>query len=77
MNVAVEAMRMAYSDSVDVIWVISGDGDFIELYQDLMKRGKQVCVAALSSGLNAQVSFNVDRFFLLDQYLFDTKKEDV
>jgi len=70
-NIAVEAMRMAYSDSVDVIFIVSGDSDFIELYQDIMKRGKQVLVAALSSGLHPKVPIRVDRFFDLDTLLFE------
>lgn len=74
-NIAVEAMRIAYSDSIDVICIISGDGDFLELYQDIMKRGKQVCVAALTSGLNPAIPYSVDRFFSLDNYFFTKKTE--
>lgn len=74
-NIAVEAMRIAYSDSIDVICIISGDGDFLELYQDIMKRGKQVCVASLSSGLNPAIPHSVDRFMPLDKYFFKTKAE--
>lgn len=73
-NITVEAMRIAYSDSIDVICIISGDGDFLELYQDIMKRGKQVCVAAFSSGLNPAIPHSVDNFFLLDNYFFDKKE---
>lgn len=69
-NMTVEAMRMAYSDQVDVVCVISGDGDFIEVYNDIKRRGKQVCVAALSNGLNSRVPSSVDRFFDLDHVLF-------
>lgn len=71
-NITVEAMRMAYSDQVDVVCFISGDGDFIEVYNDLKRRGKQVCVAALSSGLNPRVPISVDRFIDLDSVLFSS-----
>lgn len=72
-NLAVEAMRMAYSDQVDVICIISGDGDFTEVYNDIKRRGKQVCVAALSDGLNPEVPLCVDRFIDLDTHLFTNR----
>lgn len=71
-SLAVEAMRMAYLDSIDVIYIISGDGDFIELYSDLMKRWKQVYVWSLSEGLNSEVPHIVDNFIDLDQILFQS-----
>ncbi len=69
-NITIEAMRLAYSDSVDVVCFAGGDGDFLALYQDIMRRGKQVCVAAFSSGLHPQVPVSVDRFFSLDPLVF-------
>ncbi len=68
--IAVEALRACYRDHASKIWILSGDGDFISLYQEIMHGGKEVVVAALSSGLNASVPVAVDHFIDLDPYLF-------
>lgn len=68
--IAVEALRACYRDHASKIWIISGDGDFVSLYQEIMHGGKEVIVAALSSGLNRSVPVAVDHFIDLDPYLF-------
>lgn len=66
----VEALRACYRDHASKIWIFSGDGDFISLYQEIMHSGKEVVVAAFSSGLNPSVSVAVDHFINLDPYFF-------
>ena len=68
--ITVEALRACYRDHASKIWILSGDGDFISLYQEIMHGGKEVVVAALSSGLNSSVPVVVDHFIDLDPYLF-------
>ena len=71
-NIVIDAMRHAYSDDVDVVYVFSGDGDFVNLVEDIARSGKRVCVAAFSSGLERRLVTSVDRFVLLDDFFFES-----
>ena len=70
-NIVIDVMRQSYTDSIDVMYLFSGDGDFISLIKDVMRRGKKVCVGALSSGLNPTIPHSVDRFINLDASFFE------
>lgn len=69
--IAVDVLRACYRDHSDRIWIVSGDGDFLPLIQEAMHSGKQVQIAALSSGLNPQLEFASDDFLLLDDFFFE------
>ena len=69
--IAVEALRASYRDQAQKIVVLSGDGDFLPLYQELMHSGREVIVGALSSGLHPEIPVCVDSFFDLDPIFFD------
>lgn len=68
---AVDVLRSCYRDHVDKVWIMSGDGDFLSLYKEVMHSGKQAIVSAFSSGLNPKVPMYVDEFFSLDEFFFD------
>ena len=68
--IAVDVMRACYRDHADTIWIFSGDGDFIQLFQEVLHSGKRAYGSAFSSGLNNEIRYVVDEFFLLDKYLF-------
>ena len=68
--ISVEALRACYRDHASKILIVSGDGDFISLYQEIMHSGKEVIVGALSSGLSSAVPLEVDHFVDLDPYFF-------
>jgi len=63
-------MRFALSDAIDLVYLASGDGDYLPLVSEVMRHGKQVYVAAFSSGLNAELTHSVDEFFNLDGVFF-------
>jgi uncharacterized LabA/DUF88 family protein len=65
-NITIDVMRHAYTDAVDVIYLFSGDGDFLELVAEVARRGKKICLGAFSSGLEPRLRSAVDRFILLD-----------
>lgn len=69
-NIAIDSMRHAYTRAVDVVYLFSGDGDFVELVEDIGRSGTRVCVAAFSSGLDARLRLVADRFYLLDDLFF-------
>jgi uncharacterized LabA/DUF88 family protein len=69
-NITIDSMRHAYTGAVDVVYLFSGDGDFVELVEDIGRSGTRVCVAAFSSGLDPRLPVVADRFFLLDDLFF-------
>ena len=69
-QVVIDVMRYAFTDEIDRVYLASGDGDYIPLLAEVMRRGKQVEVLALSSGLNDQLPYSVDRFLSLDTVFF-------
>jgi uncharacterized LabA/DUF88 family protein len=74
-NIVIDIMRYAYSDAIDQIYLISGDGDYLTLIHEVMRRGKQVMVGALSSGLNHALVHNVDEFVDLDNFFFKSNAD--
>ena len=70
-NIAIDVTRHAYNNSVDVVYLFSGDGDFVNLVEDAGRSGKRICVAAFSSGLDQRLPVVADRFFVLDDLYFE------
>ena len=74
-NIVIDIMKYAYSDAIDQIYLISGDGDYLPLIHEVMQKGKQVMVGALSSGLNHTLVHSVDEFINLDNFFFKPKTD--
>ena len=72
-NIAIDALRHTYNDSMDILFLLSGDGDYIPLIQEIMRQGKRVFVAAFSDGLNPALRHVPDRFFDLDVWMIKPK----
>jgi uncharacterized LabA/DUF88 family protein len=70
-NITIDILSHATPRQVDRMILISGDGDFIPLIREVMRRGIQVHVYALSSGLNNDLKVVADKFKLLDSRLLD------
>lgn len=68
--ITVDVMRACYRDHARIIWVFSGDGDFISLFNEVVHNGKSAYASAFSSGLNEEIRYAVDEFLLLDKYFF-------
>ncbi|MDP1657407.1 MAG: NYN domain-containing protein [Hylemonella sp.] len=73
--IAVDVMRACYRDHAETIWLLSGDGDFIQLIQEVVHSGKCAYASAFSSGFNEDIRFVVDEFSSLDKYFFLTEEE--
>ncbi|MFH1367665.1 MAG: NYN domain-containing protein [Elusimicrobiota bacterium] len=68
-NISIDALRSAYNDTIDRLILVSGDGDYIPLIEEVMRQNVQVYVGALSSGLNPQLESKCDKFYNLDKVL--------
>ena len=69
-QIVIDVMRYAFTDEIDRVYLASGDGDYLPLITEVMRRGKQVEVLAFSSGLNDQLKYSADRFQNLDAMFF-------
>lgn len=69
-NIIIDIMRYSFSDAIDRVYLASGDGDYLPLIQEVMRRGKQVELLAFSSGLNPSLRKSVDAFHSLDDKFF-------
>ena len=68
--ITVDVMRACYRDHAGIIWLFSGDGDFLSLLSEVVHNGKSAYVSAFSSGLNDDIRLFVDELTLLDKYFF-------
>lgn len=73
--IAVDVMRACYRDHADTVWIFSGDGDFIQLVEEVVHAGKTAYVSAFSSGLSSELRLVVDEFISLDKYFFLSEEE--
>lgn len=77
-NITVDALRHTYSNSADIIYLLTGDGDYLPLVEEIMRQGKQAWVGAFSSGLHPDLMHVPDDFIDLDKFFFsDVSKPTV
>lgn len=69
-NIVIDALRHSFNRSVDRIFLLSGDGDYLPLVHEVMRQGVQVVVGALSSGLSPDLRRSPDAFVDLDDKFF-------
>lgn len=70
-HITIDAIRHSFSESADQVFFLTGDGDFIEVIREVMKRGKSVFLGAFSSGLDGRLPSMVDHFVDLDRLVFE------
>jgi len=75
-NITIDVMRHAYSNAIDVVYLFSGDGDFVNLAEEVARSGKKICIASFSSGLEPRLISSADRFVLLDDFYFEPMPQE-
>lgn len=65
-GIAIDAVKLA--DKVDVVVLMTGDGDFVPLVEYLHGHGVIVEVAAFAESTNAQLKTVVDHFFDISEH---------
>jgi len=71
-QVVIDVMRFAFTDEIDRVYLASGDGDYLPLIHEVMRRGKQVELLAFSSGLSEALRYTADNFYSLDHVFFES-----
>ena len=69
-QMTVDILSQIYSDNVDTVYLIAGDGDYLPIIDEVIRMGKQIYLAAFSAGLNKKLEHRVDQFSLLDDTYF-------
>jgi uncharacterized LabA/DUF88 family protein len=70
-NLVTDLLRHTYNKSVDEVFILSGDGDYIPTIQEVMRQGIRVSVGAFSSGLDPRLRIIADEFVNLDNLFFE------
>jgi uncharacterized protein (TIGR00288 family) len=73
-QMTVDILSHVYQNNADTIYLVSGDGDYAPVLLEARRMGKQVFVAALSSGLSPKLRLLADRFIDLDTLFFNRAK---
>jgi uncharacterized LabA/DUF88 family protein len=69
-QMTVDILTHCHNDSIDAVYLLSGDGDYIPVLQEVLRTGKQVYVSAFSDGLNPDLPHLADSFASLDSIVF-------
>jgi uncharacterized LabA/DUF88 family protein len=69
-KLTVDVLMQVHNNTVDSVYLLSGDGDYLPLMEEVLRHGKQLYVSAFSSGLNSRIRQIADQFFLLDDHVF-------
>jgi len=70
-QMTVDIMTHVYQNNLDVVYLVSGDGDYFPVIDEVIRNGKQIYVAALSDGLSPLLVERADKFFDLDRLYFN------
>jgi uncharacterized LabA/DUF88 family protein len=74
-NIVIDVMRTAHLPGADLIYILSGDGDYLPLIEEAGRHGKEIYMSAFSSGLSNKLQYSVDNFALLDDMFFTEEKK--
>ena len=69
-KLAVDVLTQVHNDTVDSVYILSGDGDYLPLMDEVLRHGKHLYVSAFSSGLSPKARQVADQFYLLDHHVF-------
>lgn len=69
-QMTVDILSNVYYDNVDTVLLITGDGDFLPIINEIIRNGKQVILASFKSGLNKGLLNHVDDYIELDKKYF-------
>ncbi|HYL19968.1 MAG TPA: NYN domain-containing protein [Burkholderiales bacterium] len=69
-QMTVDILSNIYQNNVDTVFIVSGDGDYEPVFSECRRMGKQVFLAALSSGLSPKLPLLADHFMDLDGQFF-------
>jgi len=73
-SISVDALSHAAKDHYDTAVILSGDGDYLRLIDEIQSFGKQCYVGSFSEGCHPRMKIVPDMYFSLDDFLFSGVK---
>lgn len=70
MRICIDALANTMNANMDVLYLVSGDGDFVPLVEEVMRHGVRVRVLALGDCVADSMKSAGDEFAYLDDMLF-------
>jgi uncharacterized LabA/DUF88 family protein len=70
LQIVIDALMHSTSRHIETLYLVTGDGDFLPLVDEIMRLGIRVELFSLSSGHSKELSQRVDAFTLVDSKLF-------
>ena len=71
-QMTVDILTHTYQNNLDLVYLLSGDGDYKPVIEECIRHGKVVHVGAFSSGLNKDLTLVADHFTCIDGSYFTT-----
>lgn len=69
-QITVDVLTNVFYDNVDTVLLVTGDGDFLPIINEVIRNGKQVILASFRTGLNKALLNYVDDYVELDNVYF-------
>ena len=69
-KMTVDILSHSHQNNFDLAYLISGDGDYKPVIEEVIRQGKRVWIAAFSNGLNPSLKLLADNFINLDNVFF-------
>lgn len=73
-NITVDILKHTYQKTIEIVYLVGGDGDYLPIIKEVMDAGAQIYLAALSDGLHPSLPTAVDKFVDLDRIYFEKPK---
>ena len=71
-QMTVDILSNIYQGNLESVFLVSGDGDYEPVLAECRRMGKQVYVAAFSSGLSPKLRLSADHFIDIDGQFFQS-----
>ncbi len=75
-QICIDILNHVHRNNVDAILLLSGDGDYEPLIDEVLRSGVQVYLSAYESGLNPRLKYKVDRFYELGGTTWKSRPND-
>jgi hypothetical protein len=69
-KLVVDVLTQVTRDTIDTVMLLSGDGDYLPLVEEVRRTGKQLYLCAFASGLSPTLRHAADHVYLLDNTAF-------
>ena len=69
-QMTVDILSNVFYDNVDTVLLVTGDGDFLPIVNEIIRTGKQVILASFEKGLNKSLLNHIDDYIQLDKTYF-------